>query len=54
MTELTFLKELILMKQLYQKSKMFVKPNVCNKCHGLLMMYVKLRDIAILNIKDFD
>ena len=25
--------------------------NVCNRCHDLLMMFVNLRDIAILNIK---
>ena len=28
--------------------------NVCNRCHGLLMMSVNLSDIAILNIKGFD
>ena len=27
------------------------QPNVCNKCHDLLMMSVNLSDIAILNIK---
>ena len=27
------------------------QPNVCNRCHDLLMMSVKLSDIAILNIK---
>ena len=25
--------------------------NVCNRCHGLLMMSMNLSDIAILNIK---
>ena len=28
--------------------------NVCNRCHGLLMMSVNLSDIIILNIKDSD
>ena len=28
--------------------------NVCNRCHYLLMMSVKLSDIAILNIKGSD
>ena len=28
--------------------------NVCNRCHGLLMMSVNLSDIAILNIKGSD
>ena len=27
------------------------EPNVCNRCHNLLMMPVNLSDIAILNIK---
>ena len=26
------------------------QPNVCNRCHDLLMMSVNLSDIAILNI----
>ena len=30
------------------------KPNVCNRCNGLLMMFVKLSNIAILNIKGSD
>ena len=28
--------------------------NVCNRCHGLLMMSVNVSDIAILNIKSSD
>ena len=28
-----------------------VQPNVCNRCHGLLMTSVNLSDIAILHIK---
>ena len=27
------------------------QPNVCNRCHGLVMMSVNLSDIAILNLK---
>ena len=45
--ELTFLKELMLIKQVHQ-------PNVCNRCHDLLIMSMNLSDIAILNIKDSD
>ena len=30
------------------------QPNVCNRCHDLLMMSMNLTDIAILNIKGSD
>ena len=30
------------------------QPNVCNRCHDLLMMSMNLSDIAILNIKGAD
>ena len=30
------------------------QPNVCNRCHDLLMMSMSLTDIAILNIKGSD
>ena len=30
------------------------QPNVCNRCHDLLIMCVNLSDIAILNIKGSD
>ena len=30
------------------------QPNVCNRCHYLLMMSMNLSDIAILNIKGSD
>ena len=30
------------------------QPNLCNNCHDLLIMSVKLSDIAILNIKGSD
>ena len=31
-----------------------LQPNVCNRCHDLLMMSMNLSDIAILNIKRSD
>ena len=30
------------------------QPNICNRCHDLLIMFVDIRDIAILNIKSTD
>ena len=30
------------------------QPNVCNRCHYLLMISMNLSDIAILNTKGFD
>ena len=30
------------------------QPNVCSRCHDLLMMLMNLSDIAILNIKSSD
>ena len=30
------------------------QPNVCNRCHGLLMMSVNLSNTAILNVKGSD
>ena len=30
------------------------QPNVCNRCHDLLMMSMNLSDIAILSIKNAD
>ena len=30
------------------------QPNVCNRCHNLLMMSVNLSNISILNIKGSD
>ena len=30
------------------------QPNVCNRCHDLLMISMDLSNIAILNIKDSD
>ena len=65
MIELTFLKELMLIEQVHQKVwclsllvffKLFFmfQPNVCNRCHDLLMMSVNLGEIAVLNIKGSD
>ena len=56
MIEFTFLKEIILIKQGRQKSmnlSLFLgeglkfQPDVCNGCHGALMMPTSLSDIAI-------
>ena len=66
MIELMLLKELMLIKQVHQKSVTFChywyflnfsfkfQPNVCNRCHGLLMMSVNLSNTAILNVKGSD
>ena len=66
MIELLFLKELMLTKQSASKEcdichyQYFLnynfkfQPNVCNRCHDLLMMSMNISDIAILNIKDSD
>ena len=60
MIELTFLKELMLMKQANQMRVIIVhigiflnkgfkfQTYVCNRCHDLLMMSVNLSDIAII------
>ena len=56
MIELTFPKELKLIKQVNQKGVIFVilnkgfkfQPNVCNESHDLLMMSINLSDIAVL------
>ena len=59
-----FLKELILIKQVHQKSVIFVitgiflnkgfkcQPYVCNRCLELLMMLMNLKNTAILKIKN--
>ena len=62
MIELTFPKELKLIKQVNQKGVIFIilnksfkfQPNVCNECHDLLMMSINLSDIAVLRIKSAD
>ena len=64
--ELKFLKGLILKKTSASKEcdichywyflnyTFTFQPNVCNRCHDLLMMSIKFRDIAILHIKGSD
>ena len=64
MIELTFLKELMFIRQAIQKSVIFItvciflekefsfKLCACNGCHDVLMMFMKLSDIAILNINN--
>ena len=61
MIEFTFLKELKLIRQANERVRylsllIFFKfqPNVCNRCHDLLMMSMNFSDIAILNIKSDD
>ena len=64
MIELTFLKELTLIRKVNAKSTIFVaiyifkglklQPNICNGCHNLLMISMNLKDINILNIKGAD
>ena len=39
----------------YFLNKVFrFQPNVCNRCHDLLMMFMNPTNIPILNIKGFD
>ena len=63
MIELTFLKELIIIKQGHQKSDVYqywyfldysfmFQPNVCNRCLDLLMS-INLSHVVILNMKGF-
>ena len=64
--ELTFLKELMSIKQVNQKNVMFVtivffldkgfkfQTYVCSGCHDLLIISTNLDDIAILNIHGAD
>ena len=60
-----FQKELTLIKQVHQKNVCFVIIGIlkmldlnlnyiCNKCHDVLMTGYKLKNIAILNVKDAD
>ena len=56
------MKELILIQQVHQKSAIFVTvgkgfkfgPYVCNRCHDVMRIPMKLSDIAILNINGAD
>ena len=66
MKELTFLKELMLIKQLHKKDVVFLtiviffgrgfkfQLYVCSGCHDLLIMSRNHNDIAILNIRCVD
>ena len=66
MTELTSLKELILIKQVHQKNMTFVtigifqikgfkfQQYVCNGCHDVLIMSINFKNITILSINDAD
>ena len=65
MIELTFMKELMLIKQVHQKSDVChywyflnysfkFQPDLCNRCHDLLLMFINLSDIAVFNIKGSD
>ena len=66
MTELTFLKVLMLIRQVHQKSFIIChfwyildkgfkfQPDVCNVCYDVLLMYLNLSNIAILNIQGAD
>ena len=63
--KMTFLKESMLIKQVHRECDIFhywyflnfsfkFQSDVSNRCHDLLMMSMKLGDIAILNIKGSD
>ena len=61
MIELTFLKEMMLIKQAnifhywYFLNEGFkFQPNVCDRCHDLLMKSMNFSDIAIFKIKSAD
>ena len=65
MKELTFLKELILISQIGQKSVIFViivfldknfnyEPYLCNGCHGLMQKAINFNDVAIVSITGND
>ena len=60
MIELTFLKELILIKQMHQRIVIFATIgtqrvyDLYNVCHYLLVMSINLIDIIVLNIQGVD
>ena len=64
MIELTFLKKLILIKQelkcavcpywYFLNYSFMFQPNVCNRCHDLLLMFLSLSNTAILKVKGSD
>ena len=65
MAELTFLQELMLIRQANQKSVIYsavgtflkrinFQSYVCNRCHDLVRMSMNLSDIAVLKIRGTD
>ena len=61
MIELTFLKETSASKECdicqywyFLNYSFKFQPNVCNRCHDLVIMSINLSDIAVLNIKGSD
>ena len=62
MTELTFLKKLILIQQIrdicyywyFIDKGLKFQLYVCNKCYDVLIMSINLNDIAILNFRGID
>ena len=61
MIKVTFLKELILIKEVQQKSVIFAaivfldkgfkfQPHICNGCHDVLMMFMNLSTITVSKI----
>ena len=65
MIELTFLKMLMLIRQVNQECSIYhywyflgkgfkFQPDVCNGCQDELMMSMNLNDIAILNVQGID
>ena len=66
MRELIFLKELILISPINQKSVIFViivfflhknfnyKPYLCNDCHDLMQKTINFNDVAIVSINGSD
>ena len=58
MIELMYLKELMLMRQMYQKNVIFVihkgfkyEPYLCNGCHDLMQKAMNFNDVAIVLLK---
>ena len=59
---MTFPKLLMLIRQVHQKSAIFIildkgfqfRSYICNGCHDISMMSISLSDIATLNIKGAD
>ena len=52
MKELIFLKELILISQMGQRSN--YQPCLCNGCHDLMNKAMNFNDVAVVSIKESD